>query len=400
MATRIVSRHDGTVISRNGKKADEDENKINNRLAQAAYQAVTPAKTVNTGVTGAGNTGYHIAAGSTVGRPTNFAGGDAAYLNYLQNESGIKAANLAYNTGANGMPAKLQQGGLDAAAYGALLKPGNFTPQAHSTGLGDVNASAAYQQAKNAQEAALQEALSTIGIQKPAINRQYDDLAKQAYSSYQKGESALPYQTQNTATGAKDNLALQALLGFENTRANISQSRLDALAALDAQIAQAKASGAFDLADMEQEHAMMQAKFLREAQQEATAQEQKMQEMAFAQEIALAKAAAPTTSKALPAAPTRMDAETALKLYSQGEIGKEELSGILSGYIGAFGLPQRQLPAPKNAEGLPLANTGKTGWVVIPGLGRVALAELPRLVQSGEVTQVIQGDTVRYVKAR
>ena len=398
MAVKIVSDWQGNVISTNGKKADDEENKVNNRLTQAAYNAVTPSKPLVAGVTGAGNTGYNIAAGSTVGRPSNFAGSDEAYLRYLQNQSGIKEANLAYNTGEGGRLTQLQQTGLELGAYGAPHRPGTAAPQDYFAGL-DNAAASAYRRSKDAQEEDLQATLSAIGAQKPSINRQYEDLAKQAYASYVKGGSVLPYQTQDLATGARDNLALQRSLGYENAREDIGQNKLDALAALDAQIAQARASGAANLADLEQEFAVMQAKFLQEAQREANAQEQKMQEMLYAQDLALAKANAPTVPKPLPAAPTRMDAETALKLYSQGEIGKEQLSGILSGYMAAFDLPQRQSPAPTNDTGLAMTNAGKVGWVLIPGLGRVALAELPRLVQSGEVKQVIQGDTVRYVKA-
>ena len=256
MATKQTWTSGGKLLSVNGKKA-EDEAKINNRLTQAAYHAVTPAAnpgvTAASGVRGAGNLGYTLAAGTQVGRPANFAGGDAAYSAYLQSQDAAKTRNLAYNTGEGGRLTQLQQGGLDIGAYGAPQRPGNTAPQAYSAGLGNAVASA-YRQTKNAQEEALQAALSAIGTQKPTIERQYDDLAKQAYASYQKGASKMPYQTQNTATGAKDNLALQALLGYENTREDIGQSRLDALAALDAQIAQAKASGAFDLAEIGRAH--------------------------------------------------------------------------------------------------------------------------------------------------
>ena len=286
MATRISSRHDGTVITRNGRKADEDENKVNNRLAQAAYTAVTPAQPIVAGVTGAGNAGYTIATGSTVGRPSNFAGGDAAYSAYLQNAPAIKAANIAYNTGSNGRIAQAQNG----VDIGSRYAPAN-TGYAPATAVNGQNAlvgtpyASAYQSSVNANNEALNASIAAIQGQAPKINRQYEDLAKQAYASYVKGGAVLPYQTQDIATGARDNLALQQNLNYENTRSGISQNKADALLALESQVAQARATGATNLAELEGQYANLQAQLLKESQDMAYDQQWRMDERAYNQQM-------------------------------------------------------------------------------------------------------------------
>jgi hypothetical protein len=377
MATRIVSRADGTVISRNGKREENDEEKVNNRLAQAAYTAVTPAQPIVSGVTGAGNAGYTIAAGSTVGRPTNFAGGDAAYLNYLQNEPAIKAANLAYNTGSNGRIAQAQNG-VDIGSRYAPKNQGSLSGTPYGP---------AYNASVNANEAAVNAAVAAIEGQAPGINRQYEDLAKQAYASYVKGGAVLPYQTQSLATGSQDNLALQQQLGYENTRAGISQNKADALLALESQVAQARSTGAANLAELESQYATLQAQFLQEAQQAAYAQQQAQQEAAYAQDLAMAKANAPKTAgtvKSSAKVPSYSEMKYYDELYKNGSLPEDVYQQLRAAYFGSFNLTNQQTPTPKVTPNIP-----QSGYEAAPDNPKLQAA-INQSTQTGDITPLVQ----------
>ena len=445
MATKIVSRADGTVISRNGKRENNDEEKVNNRLAQAAYTAVTPAQPIVSGVTGAGNAGYTIAAGSTVGRPTNFAGGDAAYSAYLQNEPAIKAANIAYNTGSGGrfdqIASGYDPGGraspagreivgsvpmVNPAGVPMVSNPSNTgyapanTGYAPATAVNGQNAlvgtpyASAYQSSVNANNEALNASIAAIQGQAPKINRQYEDLAKQAYASYVKGGAVLPYQTQDIATGARDNLALQQQLGYENTRTGISQNKADALLALESQVAQARATGATNLAELEWQYANLQAQLLKESQDMAYDQQWRMderaynqmvqddqrtweqnmqkQKMDFDQRLAMEKAQA-SSAKTIKTALAKKDITYSEmkyydKLYQEDGITEEEYQLLRDAYFSKKGITSQ----PAEVAFTPYEQSK----VFVEGLGNVFVNDLYRLVESDDVIGTMQNGKMVY----
>jgi hypothetical protein len=408
MARYKVYNSDGTVTAEYKAfvNKDDDEEKVNNRLAQAAYTAVTPAQPIVAGVTGAGNAGYNIAAGSTVGRPTNFAGGDAAYSTYLQNEPAIKTANLAYNTGSNGRIAQAQNG----VDIGSRYAPAN-TGYAPATAVNGQNAlvgapyASAYQSSVNANNEALNASIAAIQGQAPKINRQYEDLAKQAYASYVKGGAVLPYQTQDIATGARDNLALQQNLNYENTRSGISQNKAQALLALESQVAQARATGATNLAELEGQYANLQAQLLKESQDMAYDQQWRMDERAYNQQmqqeerdynqqLAMIKAQGSGSGSSGSKSATTMKAPTYSEmkyyddLYLNKGISLEAYQQLRNAYFASKGITTQ----PAEVAFTPYEQPN----IFVEGLGNVFVNDLYRLVESDDVIGTMQNGKMVY----
>ena len=349
MATRISSDRHGNVISRNGKKVTRDDD-VEEKLVKAAYKA----------------TGNAAPTANTVTPVYDSAGN----LNHVINNSrGLARIEAEKN---------------------------NFTPTVSPP------YTQAYNTSVNANQAAIDAAVSAINAQKPAIKNQYEDLAKQAYASYMRGNISMPYQTQNLATGAQDNLALQQRLAYENSRSDISQNKAQAILALESQIAQAQASGAANLAELQQQYATLQAQYLQEAQEAAYAQQQAQQEAAYAQQIALAKANAPAgTPKA--AMPTRSDVETAYGLYSNGSISKAQYDAVVAAYTGGFGIqdvaPLDATPSQTQSGSETMTNASGTGWIYVAGIGRLSPQEVYNMLMNGAITEEVSNGKVTYRKA-
>ncbi len=329
MATRISSDWQGNVISRNGKKVTRDDD-VEEKLVKAAYKA-----TGNTAPTANTVTPVYDSAGN---------------LNHVINNSrGLARIEAEKN---------------------------NFSPTVSQP------YTQAYNTSVNANQEAIDAAVSTINAQKPAIQNQYEDLAKQAYASYMRGNATIPYQTQNLATGAQDNLALQQRLAYENSRDDISQNKAQALLALESQIAQAQASGAANLAELQQQYANLQAQYLQDAQRAAYEQQQAQQKAAYAQELAMAKANAPTYAKAEKTpVPTRSDVETAYGLYSNGSISKAQYDAVVAAYTGGFGI--QSAPTPKVTP-----NIQDSGYEAAPNNPKLNAA-IQQATQQGDISPLV-----------
>jgi hypothetical protein len=250
--------------------------------------------------------------------------------------------------------------------------------------------SAAYDEAARAARLAQSQNVAAASARLPEVGQLFEDMVKQAYASYQKNLSTLPYRARNVATGARDGMELAAMLDFERARGGAAKQKATALAQIAADIDRAKAEGGANIAALKEKFALLYAEQMSRAQSEDFARQTQMQKLQNAQQAQRTGAGGAQT----PALPGRMDAQTAAELFKQGLITRERLEEILGGYLGEFEPAQSE-----EHFGREVANLTGDGWVFVPGIGRVGVAELARMAANGEVVAEIAGKKVRYKKA-
>lgn len=244
----------------------------------------------------------------------------------------------------------------------------------------------AYRMSKAAQEKALGTTLSAIEAQRPLVDERYSDMARQAYASYSKGAANLPYQTRNIATGAQDNLALQAQLAYQNTRQGIASEKAAALVGLEEQIAQAKATGATNLAQLEYEYSRAYADYLNLMQQQTyqaqlaerqmehdisltdrkVAHDMEMERLRMSNAYALD---ASRLAQDKTRAPTPEEYAYFRDAYEAGLLTKVQFDDISSAYFGSIGVPYQTIQDK-------MTNKMVGDKIVVAGVGQLTPNEL------------------------
>lgn len=271
MATRQTWTSDGKLVSVNGKKVAEAPAK------SILPTAVVPAVKAASPVVPSAAPGYTLAPGSLVGRPTNFAGDDAAYLASKSTEAARAAANLAYNTGEGGRLTVLQNTGIDIGGLGSTSGAGAVA----AGSLGSAG-SLQMQALEKAQQEAEAARMASYKASAAEVQQSVSEASRQAYVNLMKAQKSVPStmaaagysggMTETTAAGLSGDYQ-RALTAMENQKAQTLarlQADRDAGIANDAAGYQSQMAGAISDIEKEQyQRKMDQISLVKAQEQEA-----------------------------------------------------------------------------------------------------------------------------------
>ncbi len=176
--------------------------------------------------------------------------------------------------------------------------------------------------AREAAEAAQRQAISSVEAQRPGIYSMADKAAAENYAAKEKRRVEMPQIS--AATGLSGGLTESAILGmntdYENARNDILSQRDQSLRDLDSQVANIRATGDLNVANIENQYALMMA----QRQQELQDQQNQFAQQVTLQNMRTQSTGSGTKSESKP----RLTASQAKELYDAGYTTQEVMDAM------------------------------------------------------------------------
>lgn len=258
---------------------------------------------------------------------------------------------------------------------------GNYTSSGNLTSQNEYlsKMQSAANAAAEAQRAKTNQAVSALESNRSTIERNAEEAARQAYISKMLTQKNLAQQLKATgySGGLSDTAVLRMNTNYENSRDNIMKQKVDALNDLNSQVAQAKASGKISAAQAESEWQQKLADLQYNLQKEAAAQQMQQQ----------MKTTAGTSTSGNT---QRYTISQLQNLYDNGMIDADQFYE----YSGLERPKTNSLSNQNNTQTVSdtITNTVGTGWIAVPGIGRITKNELANYISSGQVVAVRNAD--------